>query len=101
MVLPIAAQSLTGRLHLLTVWPLTQGEIGGVRENLLAALLEDPGAVPRGKVSATSKEEYIARILAGGMPIALARRSHRARNRWIDDYVELVLERDVRELSRL
>jgi predicted AAA+ superfamily ATPase len=100
--LPIAAQSLTGRLHLLTVWPLTQGEIYGVRENLLAALLDDPvGAVPRGMVSATSKEEYVARIVAGGMPIALARRSHTARNRWFDDYVELVLERDVRELSRL
>jgi uncharacterized protein len=100
--LPIAAQSLTGRLHLLTVWPLTQGEIDGVRENLLAALLDDPvGAPPRGIVSATNKEEYIARITAGGMPIPLARRSPTARNRWFDDYVELVLERDVRELSRL
>ncbi|HXB64792.1 MAG TPA: AAA family ATPase, partial [Solirubrobacteraceae bacterium] len=29
--LPTAARSLTGRLHLLSVWPLTQGEIGGVR----------------------------------------------------------------------
>ena len=100
--LPIAAQSLTGRLHLLTVWPLTQGEIDGVRENLLAALLDDPvGAPPRGTVSETSKEEYIVRITAGGMPIPLARRSPAARNRWFDDYVELVLERDVRELSRL
>ncbi|HWY18202.1 MAG TPA: ATP-binding protein [Solirubrobacteraceae bacterium] len=100
--LPIAAQSLTGRLHLLTVWPLTQGEIDGVRENLLAALLDDPvDAVPRGTVSGTSREEYIARITAGGMPIPLARRSSAARNRWFDDYVELVLERDVRELSRL
>jgi predicted AAA+ superfamily ATPase len=99
--LPIAAQSLTGRLHLLTVWPLTQGEINGVRENLLAAILDDPTAAPRGTVSATSREEYIARITAGGMPIPLARRSLAARNRWFDDYVELVLERDVRELSRL
>lgn len=100
--LPIAAQSLTGRLHLLTVWPLTQGEINGVRENLLAALLDDPtAAAPRGTVSATSRQEYIARITAGGMPIPLARRSPAARNRWFDDYVELVLERDVRELSRL
>jgi hypothetical protein len=100
--LPIAAQSLTGRLHLLTVWPLTQGEISGVRENLLAALLDDPtGSAPHGTVSATSREEYVARITAGGMPIPLARRSPAARNRWFDDYVELVLERDVRELSRL
>lgn len=100
--LPIAAQSLTGRLHLLTLWPLTQGEIAGVRENLLAALLDDPmGAAPRGAVSRMKREEYVARITAGGMPIAAARRSLAARNRWFDDYVELVLERDVRELSKL
>jgi predicted AAA+ superfamily ATPase len=35
------------------------------------------------------------------MPIPLARRSPAARDRWFDDYVELVLERDVRELSML
>jgi uncharacterized protein len=100
--LPIAAQSLTGRLHLLTLWPLTQGEIAGVTENLLEALVDDPpGAAPHGTVSAMSREEYIARITAGGMPIPVARRSLTARNRWFDDYVELVLERDVRELSRL
>jgi uncharacterized protein len=100
--LPAAAQSLTGRLHLLTVWPLTQGEIEGVRENLLAALIDDPaGAVPHGTVSASTREEYIARITAGGMPIPLTRSSSAARNRWFDDYIGLVLERDVRELSRL
>lgn len=100
--LPAAAQSLTGRLHLLTVWPLTQGEIEGARENLLAALLDDPaGAAPHGTVSTTSRKEYIARVTAGGMPIPLTRHSPTARNRWFDDYVKLVLERDVRELSRL
>jgi predicted AAA+ superfamily ATPase len=100
--LPVAAQSLTGRLHLLTVWPLTQGEIYGVTESLLAALVDDPvHAAPRGTVSATSRDEYVTRVAAGGMPIPLARRSAAARNRWFDDYVELVLERDVRELSRL
>lgn len=100
--LPIAAQSLTGRLHLLTVWPLTQGEIEGVRESLVQALFEDPAnAIPRGTVSASTREQYIARVTAGGMPIPLARRTPAARGRWFDDYVELVLERDVRELSRL
>ncbi len=100
--LPVAAQSLTGRLHLLTVWPLTQGEIDGSRNNLLASLIDDAtSAAPRGIVSSTSREEYIARVTAGGMPIPLARRSPAARDRWFDDYVELVLERDVRELSKL
>lgn len=100
--LPVAAQSLTGRLHLLTVWPLTQGEIGGTRESLLGALMDDPdGAIRRGRVSSTTRAEYTARVVAGGMPIPLTRNTPAARNRWFDDYIKLVLERDVRELSRL
>ncbi len=100
--LPLAAQSLTGRLHLLTVWPLTQGEIEGVRENLLQALLEDPeGATPRGTVSSATRQQYVERVAAGGMPIPLARSTLAGRNRWFDDYVRLVLDRDVRELSTL
>lgn len=102
--LPTAAQSLTGRLHLLSVLPLTQGEIEGTRENLLEALLagsEPEEVLPRGVVSRASKAQYVERALAGGMPIPLARRDQRSRGRWFDDYVRLVLERDVRELSRL
>ncbi|MGH3937547.1 MAG: ATP-binding protein [Pseudonocardiaceae bacterium] len=32
LTLPRAAQSLTGRVEVLTVWPLSQGELGGVHE---------------------------------------------------------------------
>jgi hypothetical protein len=99
--LPLTAQSLTGRLHLLTLWPLTQGEIGGIQENLLDALLSDPTAVPRGETSSTSREDYIGRVVAGGMPIPLSRATTAARSRWFDDYLKLVIERDVRELSTL
>jgi predicted AAA+ superfamily ATPase len=100
--LPLAAQSLTGRLHLLTVWPLTQAEIEGTRRSLLDALLEDPiGTIQRGSVSRTTKAQYAARVVAGGMPIPLARKTPGARSRWFEDYIRLVLERDVRDLSRL
>jgi predicted AAA+ superfamily ATPase len=105
--LPAAAQSLTGRLHVLTVWPFCQNEIEGTSTSLLESLLEDPhGAVKLEGASATvteasGREQYIARIVAGGMPIPLARRTPAGRNRWFDDFVRLVLERDVRELSRL
>ncbi|MDP9100873.1 MAG: ATP-binding protein [Actinomycetota bacterium] len=99
--LPRAAQSLTGRLHLLTAWPLSQGEIDGTRENLVEALLEDPRSVATQSTSGSSKADYIDRVVAGGMPIALRRSSLAARQRWFDDYVRLVLDRDVAELSHL
>jgi predicted AAA+ superfamily ATPase len=99
--LPLAAQSLTGRLHLLPVWPLSQGELAGERENLLNVLFLDPSRAVTSSPSATSRTDYIARIFAGGFPIALARTTEASRNRWFDDYVKLVLERDVQELARI
>lgn len=100
--LPLAAQSLTGRLHLLTVWPFSQAEIEGTRTSLLSELIEDPqAATRRHTMSRTTREEYIARIVAGGMPIPLSRPTRASRNRWIGDYLRLVLGRDIRELSRV
>jgi hypothetical protein len=99
--LPLAAQSLTGRLHLLSVWPLSQGEIANDQENLLEVLLTDSSSAVISTLSTTTRSEYITRISAGGFPIALARTTAASRNRWFDDYVRLVLERDVRELARI
>lgn len=100
--LPAAAQTLTGRLSRLTVFPLSQGEIAGTRERLLGQLFTDPdrvvAAVP---TSTTSREDYIARMVAGGFPMALNRSTETARNRWFDEYITLTLQRDVRELSRI
>ena len=99
--LPRTAQALTGRLHVMTIWPLSQGEIGGTTEDLVTALREDPdGAVAAYPSSTTTREDYIERVCAGGFPLAL-RRAAGSRNRWFDDYVEQSIERDVLELSRV
>ena len=98
--LPAAAQSLTGRLHRLTIYPLSQVEIEGGRGNLLERLFAEPRQIMPDMASATTREEYIQRIVTGGFPMVLARGSA-SRNRWFDDYVKLTLERDVRELSRV
>ncbi|WP_433725341.1 ATP-binding protein [Actinoplanes sp. CA-051413] len=99
--LPRTAQALTGRLHTLTIWPLSQGEIGGVSENFLPALRAEPdAAVAAHPSSTTSRTEYVARLCAGGFPLAL-RRAGTARDRWFDDYIRQSLERDAIELVRI
>jgi uncharacterized protein len=99
--LPRTAQALTGRLHVMTIWPLSQGEIGGTTEDLVTALRDDPdGAVAASPSSTTRREDYVERVCAGGFPLAL-RRAAGSRNRWFDDYVEQSIERDVLELSRV
>ncbi|MDR1214617.1 MAG: ATP-binding protein [Propionibacteriaceae bacterium] len=99
--LPRAAQALTGRLQRLPVLPLAQSEIDGTRPRLLERLISAPSDIITPLTSGTTRFEYIDRIVRGGFPLALAARSDRARSAWIDDYLRLTLERDVRELSRL
>lgn len=99
--LPATAQALTGRLHSLTIWPLSQGEIAGVRENLLETLATDPdGVVAQSPSSGTTRGDYVERVCAGGLPLAL-RRPGPARARWFDDFVRASVERDALELSRI
>jgi predicted AAA+ superfamily ATPase len=99
--LPQTAQSLTGRVHVVTVWPLSQGEITGVAETFVQRLLDDPAALVSRQLSVTSREDYAERVLAGGLPAALRRSPGRPRSRWFADYVTLVVERDVLELRSI
>lgn len=87
--------------HTLTVLPLSQGEIGGSREDLLVELMRDPDrAVSAHPRSTTDRVDYVDRVCAGGFPLAL-RRTGAARARWFDDYVRLSIQRDAVELARI
>lgn len=100
--LPQAGQSLTGRVDILDVLPLTQLEIDGSTAAPLVHRLLD-GAVPDASAapSQTSRDEYARRITAGGMPVALRRPPGRSRSRWYANYLDLVIDRDVIDLSRV
>jgi uncharacterized protein len=100
--LPRAGQSLTGRVDILDVLPLAQVEIDGSGgEPLIHRLLQGRELRPSAAASETSRDDYARRITSGGMPIALRRPPGRSRSRWFGNYLELVIERDVIELSRV
>lgn len=98
--LPRAAQALTGRLHVVDVLPLSQGELAGSSEHALRSLLDDPARLVTPTPSPTTRSDYVRRVCVGGFPLAQGR-TDRARHRWFDDYVRLTLERDVAELAQL
>jgi predicted AAA+ superfamily ATPase len=99
--IPRTAQALTGRLHAMTIWPLSQGELGGVREDLVPCLRTDPESVIAARPqSATTRRDYIERVCAGGLPLAL-QRVGTARDRWFDNYVTQSVERDAAELAQI
>ena len=98
--LPLASQSLTGRLHRMEIHPFSQGEIDSRHENLLETLFSDPMTAVTADPSPTTRRQYVSRTARGGLPMALPR-GEAARGRWFDDYVALCLERDVPDLNRV
>jgi len=69
--IPRTAQTLTGRLHSITIWPLSQGEIDSNREGMLSGLSDDSdGFVAARTQSATTRAEYVQRVCRGGLPLA-------------------------------
>lgn len=100
--LPVAGQALTGLVDILEVLPLAQMKIGGDSGiPLVHRLLDETMAPLDAGPSRTSREEYARRITSGGMPVALRRTPGRSRSRWFANYLDLVIDRDVVELSRV
>src|SRR5690242_1038916 len=68
--MPAAAQALTGRVDIIPVLPLAQGEIDGVPETFIARLLGTGGTErPPTELVATTRDEYARRSTSGGMPV--------------------------------
>ena len=100
--LPEAGQALTGRVDILEVSPLAQAEIDGATDSSMVSRLLDGVDISLGSTpSTTTRAEYAHRITSGGMPVALRRPPGRSRSRWFANYLDLVIERDVLELSRV
>jgi len=94
---PRVAESLVGRMEILTLWPFSQGEIVGRREGFLEAICQK--RLP-GNPTPLPVEEMAARIVRGGYPPVYTW-AERRRAAWLRSYVTGVLERDIRELTTI
>ncbi len=90
------SESLTGRAERVQLWPLSQGELRGRRESFLSELLT--GNVPRISGQTIGREVVAEPIVRGGYPEMLARDEPNRRARWLQNYLEMILERDVKDL---
>ena len=91
---PALSESLAGRIDLLTLWPLSVGELSagadGFADRAFSGvdhLLGHDGATP-------PRSEYLDLVCRGGYR-EVQRLSPRSRRRWFERYVETVLRREV------
>lgn len=99
LLLPKLADSMAGRMSILRLHPLAQCELadqpGTFLERLFAAdFMTRHGGSRLGPY-------LMETIAAGGYPAALARTSARRRAAWYRDYIDALVQRDVRDLSRI
>jgi predicted AAA+ superfamily ATPase len=100
--LPPGAQALTGRLIRTVILPLAQCELEGTAPGLVGKLFRGAKEARRDAGTAgTSRTGYAERVIRGGFPLALARQGAAERADWFESYIDLTLDRDIKELGRL
>ena len=98
-VLPRVSESLAGRMEILTLWPLSQGEIEGQVEGFVDTLFAKTFAPSR--LQAFSREELLERLVRGGFPEIVDKSSETRRRAWFGSYTTSILQRDVRDLTNV
>ena len=98
LLLPKLSESLAGRMEVISLWPLSQGERDETDPCGLVDALFSEGPLPHRPCPDVA--ELHERMLAGGYPEALTREAQR-RQDWFDAYVTTILQRDVRDLSNI
>lgn len=100
MLLPGMADSLAGRMEVLSLWPLSCAEVAdsAVLNRADALFLGDWSAL---RIPPCERPELIQHLLAGGFPDAVARTGPQRRTAWFDAYVQAILQRDVRDLANI
>ena len=98
MAIPTVADSLAGRMETLTLLPLSQSEINAQTtnwiDNVFAGRILEPTHPAVGN-------DLIDRVLRGGYPEAVARASAKRRATWAQQYIDALIQRDVRDIATI
>lgn len=98
LLVPRLADSLAGRMAIQRLHPLAQAELERRRPSFLDTLFS--GGFKARRTDRLARE-LPARVAAGGYPAALVRQEGKRRAAWYRDYLEAIVQRDVRDLARI
>jgi predicted AAA+ superfamily ATPase len=95
LAMPTIAESLAGRMEVVTLLPLSQAEIRGGRSDFVAQAFSGKVRAPDHCITGSALVET---VITGGYPEVLARRDSRRRAAWAREYIRAIIERDVRDI---
>jgi uncharacterized protein len=93
---PRISESLAGRVRMIELWPLAQSEIHSSGHNFLDRLFA--GEPPQVSGAPIGREAFAEIVARGGYP-AVRTLSERRRGEWYRDYVQGIVQRDLRDIA--
>lgn len=99
LLLPRLADSLAGRMEIISLWPFSQGELNGVTETFVDTIFSDASLSL--KLRLFNRSHLLEKIISGGYPESLTRKNTDRRDSWFGSYITTILQRDVRDLARI
>jgi uncharacterized protein len=93
---PKIAESLAGRVRRIGLWPLAQSEVHGGVRNFVDCLFA--GEPPQVSGAPVGREAFVELVAQGGFP-AVRTLDERQRRHWYRDYVQGIVERDLRDIA--
>lgn len=97
LLIPRLSDSLAGRMEIFRLYPLSQIELARAKPTFLDALFSAAREFPHHGREGKALTE---RIVRGGYPV-VQKRTARRRQDWYANYVETLIQRDVRDLARI
>ncbi len=98
--LPKVADSLAGRIEILHLQTLSQSETEGTHRNFVDEICADNYQMPT-ENTPENREDLFQRMLIGGYPEIVGRKTEKRRDAWFNSYVLTLLQRDLRDLANI
>lgn len=97
--LPKISDSLAGRMEIINLWPLSQGEINNTTDGFIDQIFKKTFSLQVDKTLA--RNTLIENILLGGYPEILTRQTIERRYAWYNSYITAILQRDIRDIAHI
>jgi len=98
LLIPRLGDSLAGRMEVIDLMPLSQGEILGIKEDFIDRVFTSQSI--KSPKHPHSKEKLIKKIMIGGYP-AVQNVDIETQEAWMRSYLNLILQRDIKDLAQI
>ncbi|MDN3505651.1 MAG: ATP-binding protein [Simkaniaceae bacterium] len=99
LLLPRLGDSLAGRMGIAKLYPFSQGEIRGKKEQFIDSIFSSSFSAR--SFNPISSDEYFDLLCKGGFPTISTSSSYEDIDVWLTAYLQTMLERDVRDIANI